>query len=150
MPQSFACLPIHLVFSTKNRAPLIAPDLAPRLYEYVGGTLRAERLCLLAAGGIPDHVHLLVSFSRDMSVAEAIRLIKSNSSKWLHEMFPPLHDFAWQTGYAAFAVSYSQIERVKRYIAGQEEHHRKRAFQDELRLLLKKHHIEIDERYAWD
>jgi REP element-mobilizing transposase RayT len=150
MPQSLASLHYHLIFSTKNRMPDIAADLQPRLYEYIGGILRAQRCCLVAAGGMPDHVHLLVSLSRELSIAQALNLIKSNSSKWIHETFADRHAFAWQAGYGAFAVSYSHLDAVKQYLATQEEHHRIRTFQDEFREFLRRHHIEYDERYVWD
>src|SRR5881409_3671628 len=98
MPQSFGSLHFHLVFSTKNRQPLIDAELQARLYEYIGGILRAEKSVLLAAGGMPDHVHLLVSLSRELSISETLRLIKANSSKWIHETFASLPTFAWQAG----------------------------------------------------
>ena len=104
MPQSFTSLHLHIVFSTKDRAPLISPDVQSRLYEYVGGILRAEGCTLIAAGGMSDHVHLLVSLSKQMSVADAVRLVKSNSSKWIHETFADKRDFPCQAGYGAFAA----------------------------------------------
>src|SRR5262249_37054128 len=93
MPQSHACLHCHLIFSTKNRAPFLTANLQPRLYEYMGGILRGHKCCLVAAGGMPDHVHFLASLHRDVSVAEAVRLVKSNSSGWVHETFPDLAAF---------------------------------------------------------
>lgn len=125
MPQSFVSLHVHIVFATKNRVPLISADFQPRLYEYIGGIVRAQGCSLTAAGGMPDHVHLLVSLSKEASVAEIVRLIKANSSKWIHETFPDKRDFRWQTGYGAFAVSFSNLETLNRYIADQGEHHRK-------------------------
>jgi len=104
----------------------------------------------VAAGGVADHVHLLVSLSREISVAVLLRLIKANSCKWIHETFPGQRRFAWQAGYGALAVSFSQIATVRRYIAGQAAHHRKITFQDEFRLFLQRHGIEYDERYLWD
>jgi putative transposase len=150
MPQSFGALYFHLVFSTKNRQPLIDDDLQARLYEYIGGILRAEKSVLLAAGGMPDHVHLLVSLSRELSIAETLRLVKANSSKWIHETFPDRQHFAWQAGYGAFSVSFSNLPDVKHYLARQAEHHRIRTFQDEFREFLRKHELEWDERYVWD
>jgi REP element-mobilizing transposase RayT len=138
-----------LIFSTKQRAPLITADLGPRLYDYIGGIIRGQDGCLLAAGGMPDHIHLLARLSKEMSVSEALRLIKANSSKWVHETFSGQQAFAWQTGYAAFGVSYSGLESVKHYIASQAEHHRTVSFQDELRTFLRRHQIEFDERYLW-
>jgi putative transposase len=150
MPQSLASLNFHVVFSTKNRQPLIDADIQSRLYEYIGGILRAEKSVLLAAGGMPDHVHLLVSLSRELSIAETLRLVKANSSKWIHNTFPDRKDFAWQVGYGAFSVSFSNIPDVKDYIGHQADHHRTRTFQDEYREFLRRHEIEWDERYVWD
>lgn len=150
MPQSLASLHVHIIFSTKNREPFIAAAFAPRLYEYVAGITRGTGCRLVHAGGMPDHVHLLTSLGRETSVAELVRVVKSNSSKWIHETMPTLAGFAWQTGYAAFAVSYSLVDAVRQYIAGQEKHHRKQSFQDEVRAFMRKHQIEFDERYLWD
>jgi REP element-mobilizing transposase RayT len=150
MPQSFTCLHYHLIFSTKNRVPAITADLQPRLYEYLGGILRAEQCVLLAAGGMPDHVHLLCSLHKELAIAAALRLLKANSSKWIHETFPQHRAFAWQAGYGAFAVSYSHLDRVKRYIAGQARHHRRITFQEEFVAFLRRHRIEYDERYLWE
>jgi REP element-mobilizing transposase RayT len=150
MPQSFTCLHYHVVFSTKNRLPTITADLQPRLDAYFGGILRSEKSVLLAAGGTTDHVHLLCSLSKELAVVDALRLLKANSSKWIHETFPEHRAFAWQAGYGAFAVSYSHLDNVKRYIAGQAEHHRRWTFQEELVAFLRKHHIEFKEQYLWD
>jgi putative transposase len=94
-------------------------------------------------------VHLLVSLGRTVSVADMVRLIKSNSSGWVHDELQ-LRDFQWQTGYGAFAVSYSNIDAVKTYFANQETHHLAQSFQDEFRDLLRRHDLEWDERYVWD
>jgi REP element-mobilizing transposase RayT len=94
MPQSFAALHCHVIFSTKNRAPLISAELQPRLFAYLGGIVASEGTVLVAAGGIPDHVHLLLSLSREVAVAAAVRLLKANSSKWIHETFPELQHFS--------------------------------------------------------
>jgi putative transposase len=149
MPQSFASLHCHVVFSTKHRQPLISFDFQPRLYDYIGGILGNHSCASIAAGGMPDHVHVLVSLGRTISVADMVRLIKSNSSGWVHEELR-LDDFQWQTGYGAFAVSYSNIDAVKAYFANQERHHRAQSFQDEFRELLRRHELEWDERYVWD
>jgi REP element-mobilizing transposase RayT len=104
----------------------------------------------VAAGGMPDHVHLLVSLDRQVSIAETVRDIKANSSGWVHETFPGLSHFAWQAGYGAFAVSYSHMDRVKAYLAHQAEHHRRMTFQEEFITFLKRHGFEYDERFVWD
>ncbi len=150
MPQSFACLHYHLIFSTKERAPLLVVELPSRLYAYIGGVLRKERGTLVAAGGMPDHVHLLVSLCRESSLSDVVRQIKSSTSRWIHETIPGLHGFAWQAGYGAFTVSYSHIDRVKEYIATQAEHHRTITFQEEYLAFLRRHDLEFDERYLWD
>ena len=150
MPQSFACLNYHVIFSTKGRAPFLVGDLPNRLYAYVGGIIRNENGTLVAAGGMPDHVHFLISLSRESSVSDVLRQIKSSSSRWIHETIPDLRGFAWQAGYAAFAVSYSHIEIVKQYIATQADHHRTVTFQEEFLAFLRRHNLEFDERYLWD
>jgi putative transposase len=150
MPQSFGSLHFHFVFSTKDRQPLIDAELQPRLYEYIGGILRAEKSVLLAAGGMPDHIHLLVSLSRELSIAETLRLVKANSSRWIHATFPRRQKFAWQAGYGAFSLSFSNLPEVKNYLSRQAEHHRVRTFQDEFREFLEKHELAWDERYLWD
>src|SRR5437763_12608295 len=102
MPQSFPCLHYHLIFSTKGRAPFLVGDLPQRLYAYVGGIIRDENGRLVAAGGMPDYVHFLISLSRESSVSDAVRQIKGSSSRWIHETIPDLRGFGWQAGYAAF------------------------------------------------
>jgi REP element-mobilizing transposase RayT len=150
MPQSFVSLNCHVIFSTKNREPLLMPEWTPRLHDYVGGIVRAKGGSLLAAGGMPDHVHLLVSLGKQTGIADLVRDIKSNSSRWVHETFERLRGFAWQTGYGAFAVSYSNLGNVKDYVAKQPEHHRVRTFQEEFLGFLQRHQIEFDAKYLWD
>ncbi len=150
MPQSYTSLHYHLIFSTKHRAPLITPEVQPRLFEFIGGILRAEKSCLLAAGGMPDHVHLLCGLSKELAVAEALRIVKAGSSRWVHDTFPELSSFAWQAGYGAFTVSSSNLEQVKNYLARQEAHHRERTFQEELLAFLQRHGVVYEEKYLWD
>jgi putative transposase len=148
--QSFARINIHVVFSTKHRQPLILPEWEDRLYGVIGGTLRTVKSALLCAGGVEDHVHLLVSLARDLSVSDAVRNIKTDSSRWIHETISGLHAFHWQHGYAAFSVSHSQIDAVKAYLANQKVHHGRQGYQDEVRRLLRLHELESDEQYMWD
>lgn len=150
MPQSFASLHVHIVFSTKHRERTLEPEIRPRLHEIIGGVLRDNSSALIAAGGTDDHIHLLVSLARTMAVADAVRAVKSNSSNWIHREFRRLQEFRWQEGYGAFAVSFSGIDAVKAYLAGQESHHAAMSYQDELRELLRRHEMEWDERYVWD
>ncbi len=150
MPSTYTNLLYHLVFSTKHRREFITPDLRDELYPYLGGAIRDEGGILLECGGMPDHVHLLVKLPADLAIATLLRTIKSKSSKWIHERPDFDRRFAWQTGYGAFTVSQSQVDRVRKYIQTQERHHRRATFQEELVSLLKKNQIEYDERYLWD
>lgn len=150
MGQTFTCLYNHIIFSTKHRKRLITPDLRPRLYDYMGGIIKHERCKLIAAGGMPDHVHLVVSLRATTCVAGLLRLVKTNSSGWVHDTFVEHAAFGWQTGYAAFSVSQSNLEEVVRYVEGQEEHHRKLTFEEEYVAFLKRHHLEYDEAELWD
>ena len=150
MPSSYTCLRYHLIWSTKHRQPLISEDIRDRLFQYIGGIIRDDGGKLLAAGGMPDHVHLLADIGKHQSVVDAVRDIKANSSGWIHKTFPQFQSFAWQTGYGAFTVSYSSVEAVKNYIANQAEHHRQRTFQEEFVEFLQRHGIEYDDRYLWE
>ncbi len=149
MPQSYVNLIYHIVFSTKERKTLITEDYQSRLYEYIGGIIRSQGGIAMAMGGMEDHVHILAKLRQDKALSDVVRDLKANASGWLHDVFPALEDFAWQGGYGAFTVSASQIERVRKYITGQQEHHRKRSFRDEFIALLKANEIEFDERYLW-
>ncbi|HUG91679.1 MAG TPA: IS200/IS605 family transposase [Planctomycetaceae bacterium] len=150
MPQSFVSSLCHCVFSTKERRKLITDDLQARLWSYMGGIARENRMKALAIGGARDHVHLLLSLPSTLSVAKAMQLIKGGSSKWVHDEFPQHGRFAWQNGYGAFSIGVSQKETTIRYVENQQEHHRQRSFQDEFLAFLKKHEIEYDPRYIWD
>ncbi|WP_439630813.1 IS200/IS605 family transposase [Gemmata sp.] len=150
MPQSYTSLYYHLVFSTRNREATISPEIGPRLYDYFGGLVRAERGVLLAVGGVSDHVHLLVRLSQTRAIADVMRVIKANASKWVHETFPNTAGVWWQGGYGAFTVGKSAVDEVEAYIANQEAHHRGETFQTEFRGLLDEHGVEYDERYLWD
>jgi putative transposase len=149
MSHSYACLPTHAVFSTKDRAPLVAGECREKLFPYMGGIVREMGGSALIIGGTADHAHMLLSLPPTQCVADALRVIKTNSSRWVHETWPVRRDFAWQTGYGAFSVSESNREAVARYIADQEKHHRRLSFQEEFIRLLKKHKVPYDERYIW-
>src|SRR4051812_1239946 len=140
---------VHLVFSTKHRAAAIHPEWAQRLYDYIGGIVARRKGKLLAAGGMPDHVHLLVSLGREWSLSELLRDVKAGSSKWVHETFEADATFEWQNGFGAFSVSMSSLGAVTGYIADQPRHHASLSFQDEFRALLRKHGLTWDERYLW-
>jgi REP element-mobilizing transposase RayT len=150
MSQSFDAMYVHLIFSTKHRLPTIRPAWVERMYEYIGGIVANRQGKLITAGGMPEHIHLLVSLGRKWSMADLLRDVKAGSSKWVHDNFAEAHDFGWQDGYGAFSVSASKLAAVKRYIADQPRHHQALSFQDELLTLLCKHGLTWDERYIWD
>ena len=148
MSQSLARNVVHLVFSTKHRAPFIRAEVSDRLFAYLAGALNEMNCPAIKAGGVEDHVHLLFVLSKTLALSDVVKDVKKGSSVWAKEHVHP--DFYWQTGYGAFSVSRSNEEQVTAYIVGQEGHHKKRTFQDEFRAFLRKHGIEWDERYVWD
>jgi REP element-mobilizing transposase RayT len=148
MASTHTSLHYHLIFSTKARAPAIEPNLRARIHSYLGGVIRGIEGVALDIGGTADHVHLLVGLKPTHTLADVLRILKGDSSKWIHEELGQ-RDFAWQEGYGAFTVSKSDVDAVRRYVRDQEEHHRKRSFQEEYRALLERHGIEFDERYLW-
>ena len=147
---TFTNLLFHVVYSTKYRKPSINDTWKDELYGYIGGIVREERGILLKIGGVADHCHLLAKFSPTVAVSDMLRLIKTNSSKWVNERADVIHRFQWQAGYAAFSVSESQLPIVSQYIANQAAHHRKRTFEEELIQLLDRHGIEYDLRYVFE
>jgi putative transposase len=151
MSQSLAKILVHLVFSTKDRAPLLQNRaLRGELHAYLGGIVTHLGRQQIIAGGVDDHVHLLFALSRTCTVADVVKEVKRGSSTWIKPKDPTLADFAWQGGYGAFSIGFSQIAAVRDYIASQEDHHRHISFQDELRTLFRRYEIEFDEQYVWD
>ncbi len=151
MSQSLAQIYLHIVFSTKNRKAFLQNRaLRAELRSYLGGVCRNLDSPPLIVGGVADHVHVLCRLSRTHTIAEFIREMKRESSKWIKTKDAALGEFHWQDGYGAFSVSPSHVEALRKYIANQEEHHRTESFQDEFRRLLKKYGLEYDERYVWD
>jgi putative transposase len=141
---------VHFTWSTAGREPWLELTMRDGLYSYIGGIMKNKNAKLLAAGGMFDHIHLYTSMPSTISIADLLNVVKSNSSRWIHESFASLRNFAWQEGYGAFSVSKSEEGRIVRYIANQEDHHRKRSFKEELIGLLEKHAIAYDKRYIWD
>jgi putative transposase len=151
MPQSLARILVHPVFSTKDRRPLLRDTaLRQELHHYLGGILKHLDWQPIIVGGVEDHVHLLASLSRTCAAAEMVKEVKRGSSLWAKERDAWMQDFGWQNGYGMFSIGASQIEDVRRYIAAQEQQHRKLSFQDEFRRLLKRYELAYDERYVWD
>jgi len=150
MSNTYTSLYIHIIFSTKDRAPIIHPEWQDRLRAYLGGIARDNKMKALEVGGTADHIHMLVSLPSTIATANTVKLLKGNSSKWVNETFPDQGRFQWQEGYGAFSVSASRIENIRQYIRAQHEHHRKKSYQEEYLAFLKKHGIQYDERYVWD
>ena len=150
MAHTFTHLLTHLVFSTKDRRPLLDTDLKARLFPYLGGIIRAHDGKALIINGPTDHVHILASLAAKHALSDVMRELKADSTGWVHKTFPNQHAFAWQIGYGAFSVSHSNMPEVEKYIANQEEHHRKVSFQEEFFTFLKRHEIHYDERFIWE
>ncbi|HVS83301.1 MAG TPA: transposase [Pyrinomonadaceae bacterium] len=149
MSHSYVSNLMHCTFSTKERYPFIDSELELRLWPYIGGIARENRMKALAIGGTRDHLHALLSLPGTMSFAKAVQLIKGGSSKWVHDTYSRYKKFEWQEGYGAFSVSASQARKTIAYIQSQKEHHRKRTFQEEFLDLLDKHGVEYDSRYVF-
>src|SRR5215216_6494714 len=150
MPQSLSKLILHVIFSTKDREPWLDSNVRQRMHAYLATIYRDLGADFVHVGGVSDHVHVVTTLPRTLSQAQLIEQIKKTSSKWIKALDVWYRGFAWQRGYGAFSVSPSQLEAVRRYIDGQQEHHRTRTFQEEYRELLRKHTIDFDERYVWD
>jgi len=150
MANTYSNLLYHIVFSTKQRLPLILPEWQTELYQYIGGIIRNERGSLIEIGGTKDHVHLIVKLKTDRILSDLLRHIKGGSSKWLNEGLVNQAKFAWQDGYGAFTVSESQLGKLVEYVRNQEAHHRIKTFQEEYLDFLKLNAVEYVEKYLWD
>src|SRR5262245_13545920 len=147
---SFVSCHLHVVFSTKQRRPIITPDIQSRLWPYIGGIARENKMKAVVVGGVEDHVHALVIIPSTHTIAKAVQLLKGNASKWLNETFPRMGWCGWQEGYGAFSIGVSGMEDTVDYIERQAEHHRTKTFQEEFIAFLKKHGIAYDETTLWD
>jgi putative transposase len=147
--QTLVSILIHAVFSTKNRTDAITPEVEPELHAYMGGILKHLDSPCLAINGTANHVHLLISQSKNSPLSEVMAELKKSSSKWIKTKGEKFKSFAWQEGYAAFSIGQSNVQALKDYIARQKEHHRKTTFQDELIAILRKYRVPYDERYIW-
>jgi putative transposase len=150
MAQSLSSILIHMVFSTKNREPFITPDIESELYPYMAKIFRELKSPSLAIDGTSDHIHILFSLGRVITIADVVEEVKTNTSKWIKTKAPEFRNFHWQRGYGAFSIGQSNVAALKRYIRNQKEHHQRVTFQDEYRKVLKAYGIEFDERYVWD
>lgn len=150
MAQSLASLNIHLIFSTKHRERLLADRVRESLHAYIAALLNNSRCHAVLINSVEDHIHLLFELGRTVAISSAVEEVKTASSKWLKTQGSDLRTFAWQAGYAAFAVDRSSVRAVRTYIANQREHHRAETFQEEYRRFLDENSVEYDERYMWD
>jgi putative transposase len=149
MAHTFTSLLTHVVFSTSERRPFLSEAMRPDAHAYIGGILRKLRAVPIAIGGTSNHVHLLLRLPADLALADCLRVVKTNSSRWIKERWPERCLFSWQSGYGAFTVSESNRGAVIPYIQRQEHHHGSISFQEEFLALLKRHGVEFDESYVW-
>ena len=150
MPQSLSFLLIHIVFSTKDRMPVIDATIGPALHAYLAAIARNANCECFRVGGVSDHVHLAVQLARTTTTANLVETLKTSSTKWLKTQSPGLSGFAWQRGYAVFSVRPTDLDALRHYINTQAAHHNTRTFEDEYRVLLNKYDVPFDERYVWD
>jgi putative transposase len=149
MAHTFSSLNVHCIFSTKERVPILGPEISERLWPYLGGIAKRHNIRPVCIGGVADHVHMLLSLPTTIAVAKAIQAIKGASSAWVHDTFRELNNFAWQEGYGAFSVSVSHLSETIDYIQNQAEHHRTWTFREEYLAILKKHNLQFEDKYLW-
>ncbi|MCL5271530.1 MAG: IS200/IS605 family transposase [bacterium] len=149
MSQSLVKIYLHVIFCTKRRDPSLIADVCTELYPYMATVLQGLDCPALLVGGHTDHVHLLCCLSKILDTSKMIEKVKSSTSAWIKRKGNRWRNFYWQSGYGAFSVSPTNVERVKRYISNQKEHHRKETFEDEFRRFLRRYKVDYDERYVW-
>jgi putative transposase len=153
MPQSLSRVIIHLIYSTKNREPLLTPPIRVELFPYLATVLTDYNCVPIQIGGIEDHIHLLFGLSRTIAISELVETLKTSTSKWLKTKTatnPDLAHFHWQSGYGAFSLSQSDLDVAIKYIANQETHHAKTTFQEEYRRFLQRYQVPYEDKYVWD
>lgn len=150
MGQSLVQNYIHIVFSTKYRAPLLQPPYEQELHAYLGGICNELECPVLIVGGYTDHIHILCMLSKKIALMTLVQKVKANSSKWIKTKDASLNNFFWQDGYGAFSVNPSAVDVVINYIKNQHQHHGKKDFKEEYRAILKKYNVQFDEQYIWE
>ena len=151
MPQSLSQIWVHIIFSTKYRSPfLLDRNVRQKVHAYLAGICHQLKSPALIVGGIEDHVHILCNQSKNIALKDLVQNLKQDSSKWIKREWRNLNYFYWQRGYGAFSVNPAQVDRVRNYIANQEEHHRKVGFKNEFRAFLERFQVAYDEHYVWD
>ena len=149
MAQTLSALYTHLIFSTKNRTQQITTEIQDRLWRYLGGVCSDLNCTPVQIGGTANHIHILCVLSREISVSDLVRALKSHSSDWIKKNFYGAYDFYWQRGYGAFSVNPLEKDAVVEYIRHQQEHHKERTFQEELLIFLNKYGVAYDEKFLW-
>jgi len=147
MPRTYTNLLFHIVFATKGRFPFIVKEHRERLYEYIGGTVRALGGICIEIGGVADHIHMIVRLKPNQDISDLLQKLKPGVTKWARQKIHP--KFEWQDGYGAFTIGESQLSAVRRYIQDQEKHHRKTPFDEEFKEMLNRAGIDFDEQYLW-
>jgi REP element-mobilizing transposase RayT len=150
MPQSLSNVYVHITFSTKHRNPFIDDTIKHELWTYLGGICKKLECYPIRVGGYNDHIHICCTLSKKITQIKLLEEVKKESSKWMKTKGKQYENFYWQDGYGIFSVNPSEVEKVVEYIDNQEEHHRKRTFQEELLIFLKKYKVQYDERYLWE
>ncbi len=150
MSQSLIDIPLHLVFSTKERTPWIQPDIEEELYQFISGVCRNIGCTVIKINGVEDHIHVLAQLGRSMSISKLISEMKSNSSRWIKSKGDHYRDFSWQGVYGGFAVSRRNIESANKYLSLQKEHHKTITFKEEFLAMLKQAQVPYDEKFLWD
>jgi putative transposase len=147
MSHTYSNILCHIVFSPKGHKNMLFKEMREDLYSYISGISKKEGCYIIKTGGIEDHIHIFVKLKTSISPSEFVRTIKANSSRWIHQKFSNLKDFAWQPGFSCFSVSESAKEDVINYIINQEKHHNRIPFSTELKMFLEKHNVEYDPQY---
>lgn len=150
MSQSLFQVYIHIVFSTKHRQPTINEEIERRLFKYIGGICKSLECNPIIVGGHEDHIHILCSLSKKVTLMKLIEEIKKRSSKWIKTISSEYNNFYWQTGYGVFSINHTDLNAATKYIKNQKERHKKVNFQEELIAFLKKYEVDYDEQYLWE
>ena len=150
MPQSLTKLYAHLIFSTKNRLPLLDDAIRPRVHAYLATTIRNLESPWVVVGGVADHVHILFDMGKMHAPVEFVEHAKRESSKFVKTLGAEYHDFYWQRGYGMFSVGPAHRDEAEAYVRNQQEHHRAKSFQEEFRMFLEHYGVSYDEQYVWD
>jgi putative transposase len=149
MANTYTQLYVHLVFAVQGRESMIPRDFNEELHKYIGGVLSSKGDSLIEINSKPDHIHILIGFKPTRAIADIVRDVKSNSSRFVRQRGVTRGDFSWQEGYAAFTVSRSTVPSVRRYIRNQQEHHRQRTFRDEYVDMLVKADITFEPEFLF-